>query len=102
MTIIPGADRLLVMAAQASGILRASIESKAAEICEALDAIEKDAKEVEKEPVLTLSFSIKYNRDAATCSTKLSYGVRRSVEASFEVEDPNQITLPVEGESDEN
>lgn len=66
----------------------------------AIADLEESAQEDGKDPVLTLGTLIKVNLTALTMVTSLSVSVKYKDEVSNEIEDPNQVQLPI-GDEDE-
>lgn len=73
--------------------LKKAIDTAHDDILAAWDQVNAQAQEEEKDPVLTLSFSIKLDLGGNSLTTVLAYGVRRKVEDSGEIPDPNQEIL---------
>jgi hypothetical protein len=68
------------------------------EILAAIHRSQQDAQDNEADAKFNLSFSIKLDFTKSKVTTALAWSVKRSLEESHELEDPNQIKLPIEGE----
>lgn len=90
--------KLSAIAAQAADKLRALVSESESEILSAWDDVAAEAQASETKPRLRLSYSITVCLDEDRIDHKLSFGVRRVLEASAPIPDPDQTTLPLEPE----
>lgn len=78
--------------------LRLAIRELEADIQNAWHDVVAQAQEDETDPALRLSFAIKLNLGGNALVTSLSYSVRKKLEESGAIPDPNQPELPIEQE----
>ena len=88
--------KLTAIAAQAADKLKELIAESESDILTAWDDCVSEAQSTEAKPRLRLGYSITLRIDEDRVDHKLSYGVRRTLESSSPIPDPDQIALPLE------
>lgn len=89
--------KLAAIGLKAAELLQISIEEAEGEILKAWEATVEDAHHNEKDPILSVGFTLKLDLGSNTLTTDLGFSVRRKYQHSAEIPDPNQPELPVGG-----
>lgn len=91
----PQNEKLAAIAKRAAVILEAQIIGEADKILEAWDACTEEAQANDTEGKLKLGFAVTLDLGGDCATYALSFGIRRKIETSESIPDPNQPELPI-------
>ncbi len=87
-------EKLKCIAANAATQLATLIAEGEKDILEAWSAAEEIALDNDAKPKLRIGFSITLDLEADAATYALTFGIRRKLEVTEQIPDPNQLELP--------
>lgn len=88
--------KLEAIGAKAAELLQHSMREAGEEILQAWDVAVEEAQASDKDPVLSVGFTMRLDLGSNQLTTSLGFSVRRKYECSAEIPDPHQSELPID------